>query len=446
MIFEYIKTEGSFFDLDQRVDRFCQTRRLGSKYKRELSEGLYFQVRQEGPIIATLLQILKKKKGFNDEHLNLLTKSAFISAVYLQQNGSSELEIIRRFHEQNLLPEGFLNLFKAILPDLMAIVAAPHPQQTPEEIATAFSMPAFIYDLLAEKYQRAAIIEILASLNRSAPVYLRMVKSPLKQEKTMQELVRKGIAYRKCQLSALGLVFAGNIDLFSLKSFKNGWVAIQDEGSQIVALLSNPQAGQLVLDACCGSGGKSLVFSELMDNEGGVVGVDTRQSMKRKYRTRCKAMGVENATFQLPAQLTKYYPLASFDQVFVDAPCSGSGTLRRKPHLRLQLTAEKIVQLAVEQEKILTEYSRFVKVGGRLYYVTCSIFPQENEQVVAKFLSANPHFGRVEFAVDHDYLNAEKISWAGKNELTLLPHLTETDGFFIAALQRKKENGMTNGQ
>ncbi len=216
-------------------------------------------------------------------------------------------------------------------------------------------------------------------------------------------------------------------------AFVKGWFEVQDLGSQIAAATAGEIAHRQVLDFCAGGGGKTLALAAAMANTGQLFAYDADARRLAETQTRAARAGVRN--LQLRSPLTKD-PLAGLegrmDLVFVDAPCSGSGAWRRRPDAKWRLTGAQFARRQAEQDAVLAAAAPFVKPGGRMIYVTCSVFAEENEDRLAAFLG-----GRPDFTVEPvDLASAE--GWRGSDGfLRLAPRSAATDGFFIATLRRK---------
>jgi 16S rRNA (cytosine967-C5)-methyltransferase len=197
-----------------------------------------------------------------------------------------------------------------------------------------------------------------------------------------------------------------------------------------------------VVDACAGAGGKTLQLAVQMKNRGDLYALDVEEGRMEDLRKRTRRAGVHNVRTQLipvdgPEVDTALAPLkGKADRVLVDAPCSGTGTLRRKPDARYRLTPEMLADHVARQKRLLERFSQLVKPGGRLIYGTCSVLPEENEAVVEDFLARHPDYTVRPVAEE---LGAELGAKVSKGPyLRLAPHLHGTDGFFGAILVRAK--------
>ncbi len=219
-------------------------------------------------------------------------------------------------------------------------------------------------------------------------------------------------------------------------AFQKGWFEVQDEGSQIAALMVAAAPGEQVLDLCAGAGGKTLALAAAMGNKGQVFATDSDRARLAPIFERLKRAGARNV--QVREAGAALDDLAGrMDAVLIDAPCTGSGVWRRRPDAKWKLTDTALAERIGEQAALLLAATRFVKPGGRLVYVTCSLLPDENADQVAAFLADNRDFSAVppvEAASVVPGLRAAARD-AG-NGLVLSPRLTGTDGFFIAVMRR----------
>ena len=233
----------------------------------------------------------------------------------------------------------------------------------------------------------------------------------------------------------------GRLGPDALAAFRDGWFEIQDEGSQLIALACGARPGQTVIDACAGAGGKSLALAAEMHNKGSLHVLDPDAERLEEARRRARRAGVHNlrarsiaAGPEAEAQLQDLAGKA--DVVLVDAPCSGLGTLRRKPDARWRLVPEDPARFAALQRELVRRFAALVRPGGRLVYATCSIGPTENDEV-ADFAAREAGLVPAPIA---PLLGEERARVLGAAEarLTLLPHRHGTDGFFMATFERPR--------
>lgn len=222
------------------------------------------------------------------------------------------------------------------------------------------------------------------------------------------------------------------------EAFQRGRIEIQDEGSQLCALLAGAGPGAQVLDFCAGAGGKTLALAARMDNRGQVFAFDADRNRLAPIFERLKRAGARNVQVRSPASGGLDDLLGRMDRVLVDAPCSGAGVWRRRPDTKWRLTPESLKNRTAEQDAVLRDGARFVRPGGVLAYATCSLLPVENEERVAAFLSAHPEFEAI--PVGEAWSAAVGIATPPSSRgpfLALTPRRTQTDGFFLALLRRQ---------
>lgn len=231
-------------------------------------------------------------------------------------------------------------------------------------------------------------------------------------------------------------------------AFEKGWFEVQDCGSQMAARLCAAQAGEQILDYCAGGGGKTLALAADMGNRGQIHAYDAVGARLAPLSARARRAGLRN--LQIHADAQKLTPLfGAVDCVLLDAPCSGSGTWRRNPDMKWRLTEKELRQRVAQQRRVLAEGAPFVKAGGRLVYVTCSVFDEENNEQIAHFLTENSNFklADVRAAWAQTFAFCGKEERNGEEEKAPVPHFsshgvllspkqTATDGFFISILER----------
>lgn len=218
----------------------------------------------------------------------------------------------------------------------------------------------------------------------------------------------------------------------TIPAFGKGWFEVQDLGSQLAAACAGEIKGKQVLDFCAGGGGKTLALAAAMGNTGQLYAHDSDARRMADVIPRATRAGVRNLQVRSPVEADPLRGLeGKMDVVFVDAPCTGSGTWRRHPDAKWRLSADQLDRRQIEQDAVLDQAAPCVKPGGRLIYVTCSIFAEENEDRVAAFLARNPAFAVKPVALEPV---ADRVTAEGFLRLT--PRTAATDGFFAAILER----------
>ncbi len=239
--------------------------------------------------------------------------------------------------------------------------------------------------------------------------------------------------------SGLGSSVTGSI------AFRNGYFAVQDESSMLASILLQPRAGSLVIDACSGPGGKTTHLAQIMKNRGRLVALDIHPHRLKLIRDACNRLGITIVeTLLIDAAAPPAELLGQADYLLVDAPCSGSGVIRRRPDLRWRIREQDLPVLASQQLKILEGACECVKPGGSMLYSTCSTEPEENDEVVDKFLDGHRQWQPLDIgsqAPQAFLISAEDRERALRGCLQLWPHHHGTDGFYVAAFKNTRQSG-----
>ena len=327
-------------------------------------------------------------------------------------------------------------------------LAQPRPlSEAPAPVAGDY--PDWLDSPLERVFQQDRADEA-APLATRAPVDLRVNTLKTDVEHVLKALASMGAAPSEVMANALRIAAPAAAEraaaVESLPAFAKGWFEVQDLGSQIAAAAAGVVKGRQVLDYCSGGGGKTLALAAAMANSGQIYAYDTDVRRLSEVVRRGQRAGVRNLQIRSPSDSD---PLAGLevrmDVVFVDAPCTGSGTWRRHPDAKWRLTPAQLERRTAEQAEVLSAAQAFVKPGGRLIYVTCSVLAEENEDQVVAFLASHPEF---EPASATDQVAASGlVTGAGMEMLAgraspegfirLTPRSGGADGFFIAVMRRR---------
>ncbi|MCS6804116.1 MAG: 16S rRNA (cytosine(967)-C(5))-methyltransferase RsmB [Acidobacteriota bacterium] len=304
-------------------------------------------------------------------------------------------------------------------------------EQEHEQLAIRYSHPRWLVQKWISQWGREETIRLLQANNATPPVALRF--NPLKAvpEQTRTELEQQGVSL----IASAYAPGAYRIERGATQDYgamvQSGKVYIQDEASQLVASLLAVQPGMRVLDVCAAPGSKATQMAATMLNQGMIVAADVHQHRLRHLQQLSDRLGV---TLIHPVVMDARQPLPLtpaelFDRVLVDAPCSGTGTLRHHPEIKWRLQQDDLTAMAQLQLALLTNAATMLACHGRLVYSTCSLEPEENEQVVEKFLDAHPQFKRLQPTAHPSVLTHT-------GDVRTFPHRHHADGFFAAVLGR----------
>src|SRR5512138_1227856 len=313
-----------------------------------------------------------------------------------------------------------------------------------ERLAAEASLPRWIAALFVQALGPEEGRALAAAMNARAPLTIRANALHGARDDLRARLAAEGVVAEPTRFSPWGLVLDGHANAFALKAFKEGRFEIQDEGSQLIALACGARPGWVVVDACAGAGGKSLALAAEMRNKGSLHALDTDEDRLSEARRRARRAQVHNLrTRPVPAGAEAEAAVADLagnaDVVLVDAPCSGLGTLRRKPDARWRLAEGDPARFAETQRALVMRFARLLRPGGRLVYATCALGRTENEDV-ADFAAREAALRPVPLA---PLLGADRAAALGPcgpdaSRLQLYPHRHGTDGFFLATLERPR--------
>jgi 16S rRNA (cytosine967-C5)-methyltransferase len=308
-----------------------------------------------------------------------------------------------------------------------AIAKAPPPPPPP----VTGEYPQWLAPSLEASFG-AHLAEEMAALQARAPVDLRVNTLKATRPQVLAALQAQGFAAAPTPYSPIGIRLPpgeGGAALATSPLFLSGAFEFQDEAAQIAALLAGAAPGMRVLDLAAGAGGKALAMAAAMGNRGEILAFDDSPARLAPLAERAARAGASCITLA-QGRGGPLWGNGQFDLVFLDAPCSGTGTWRRQPELRWRLTPQRLADLMGIQDRLLDEAARHTTLGGRLAYATCSLCREENEERVAAFLARHPAFRRLEAAA----------AWTGEipglaQDFRASPAATGTDGFYCALLQ-----------
>jgi 16S rRNA (cytosine967-C5)-methyltransferase len=412
---------------DVVVAEFYRARKyLGARDRREIGEAVYGVLRQ-----YRLLSLISERLRGADELSE--GRHGALLAIYLLRFGHRADEAVR----EDLAPlwregAGGVSLEEFILRyhafDLDKAVAPDHA----ERLALIHSLPVAVVRDWIESFAEDEAANLAASSNAPPPVGVRVNTLRCTVAECAVEFTKHGIQAERAQYSPEALVLSKRASLERLPSFERGWFELQDEGSQLIARIVDPKPGQIVVDACAGSGGKSLALAALMRNSGKIHALDVDAARLGNIRDRIRRSG---ASIIVPGISTS--SIGSADLVLVDAPCSGTGTYRRNPAAKLRFSEPALDRLVLLQEELLDRNARFVRSGGKLIYATCSTLSVENDRQIEKFLQRHPDYTLRDV---RGILSDQGIAVALDGRfLRLHPHKHGTDGYFAAVMVRKSD-------
>lgn len=321
-----------------------------------------------------------------------------------------------------------------------AALTTPRADAAPDAIAA--DVPEWLWPAFAAALGDNAVAEGQA-LARRAPIDMRANTLKASRDKVLKRLAH--IELKETALSPFGLRVEPKPGAARLphvqaeEGYRKGWFELQDEASQIAALVAGAKPGEQVLDYCAGGGGKTLALAALMENRGQIYAYDNDRLRLAPIHERLARAGARNVQVRDPQTGSLEDLDGQMDLVFVDAPCTGTGVWRRRPDSKWRLSEKALADRIEEQARVLDAAARFVKPGGRLVYATCSILDAENRDQIEAFLARDTRFARKSAA---DAFAAalpgkpKPVHVSPEGHLTLTPASTDTDGFFLSVVTR----------
>ena len=403
---------------DNLIDQYFRAhRQMGSKDRGFAAETVYGCLRRKGELEALMAPRLPSGLDAPDH-------ARWLVATYLLKYSG--------WSGRALTEAGF--------GDADALVARVRSTKSEDlPFSARINMPDWLADKLVAQYGEAEAIALSEALNRAAQVGIRVNTLRTDRDALMQRLAESGNPCEPMRYSPVGLQRDKRGPLFNTPEFQEGLFELQDEGSQLLSLMTEAKPKEKIMDFCAGAGGKTLGLAAMMQNTGVLYACDISASRLERLKPRLARAGAYNSQpFAIrDEQDPALKRLAGqMDAVLVDAPCSGTGTLRRNPDIKWR--SIDLDLLTRTQASILAAASLLVKPGGRLIYATCSLLEEENGAITQAFLQGHPEFQVLPAA---EILSRQSVPLPDGLEsdgaLRLLTHRHGTDSFYALAMQRK---------
>lgn len=331
---------------------------------------------------------------------------------------------------------GFIN---AVLRNLLrSLENLPMPSEKKDPLlylSVKYSCPQWLIALWQRSYGADCALQLLESLAGHPPVYIRLNNTKGDEAYLLQQLMEENVKAEPITGIPCAASVQNTGSIGKMQAFQDGLFHVQDLSSQLCARLVGAQPGERVIDVCSAPGGKAFTIAETMQNRGTVLAFDKYKGKVRLIRDGAQRLGLDCIKTGVRDALQPKEPLEPADRVLCDAPCSGLGIIRRKPEIRYKLesTLDSLPDL---QYGILSKTSELVKKGGFLFYSTCTLRPKENTGVAERFLREHPEFRPKPLSLPQNLPHAIPEP---EYQLTLMPHVHGTDGFFISSFQRVGE-------
>ena len=309
-------------------------------------------------------------------------------------------------------------------------------KQPIEYLCVEYSFPQWMVERFVRQYGMADTEKLLQYYNQPAPLWIRTNTLKISREALKTQLEQEGLVVSESRYTPEGLQIHSAVNLHQLKAFQQGLFTVQDESSMLVALAAEPDKDMRILDVCSAPGGKSTHMAQLMKNTGSIYACDIHKHRLELIEENCKRLGITNikTVEQDGTVLTRRWQ-EPFDVIVCDVPCSGLGVLGRRADARWSKESEDIAGLCGIQKRILEEAAQLVVPGGTLIYSTCTITPEENQDMVEQFLARHPEY-EADDTITDCWLNMDKET---NGYVQFLPFADDMDGFFIARMVRKED-------
>ena len=430
-----IHRRGAFTDV--ALDRVLRTTKLNSADRRLVTDLVYGTVRRSRSLDALIDQLGKKKAHQQPPDLRTILHIGLYQLRYQERippsaavNTTVELAKENGFKGLAGVVNGLLRQYERLA------TSSGEPLQLPvepvERLGILHSFPDWIIQIWLEQLGVEETEQLCEWFNQSPTIDLRVNTLRVSIEDVETAMQSAGVDVRRVpQLPQALRVVGGTGAIQQLPGFSEGWWTIQDSSAQLVSHLLNPQRGDVVIDACAAPGGKTTHIAELMADEGKIWACDAKASRLKKLKENAQRLQLKSIQICTGDSRNFSQFTNSADSVLLDAPCSGLGTLHRRPDIRWRITPETVHELSILQGELLEQAATWVKPGGVLVYATCTLHPQENEGVIQPFLERHPHW-QIEPPAPNSPLSAFSMP---QGWIKVLPHQHQMDGFFMVRLK-----------
>lgn len=403
-----------------------------------ITEIVYGSVKNRGKLDYVLNQFASTKVKKMDKWTRNILRMSLYQILFLDKvpDSAAVNEAVKLAKHYGHVDKFVNAVLRNILRGMDTIQWLDKAKDPVQYLMVEYSFPQWMVERFIRQYGVEDAEKLCAWYNQPAAMWVRTNTLKTTRAALKQQLEAEGLTVTESRYTPEGLKIENAVNLHQLKAFQQGLFTVQDESSMLVALAAEPMPGQRVLDVCSAPGGKATHMAQLMKNKGTIYACDIHQHRLDLIAENCKRLGISNVELvqQDGTKLTKRWQ-EPFDVILCDVPCSGLGVLGRRADARWAKESEDIAGLCRIQKKILEEAAQLVVPGGTLIYSTCTIAPEENQQMVEQFLKEHPEYELDETLIDC-WLDMDKEE-AGY--VQFLPFVDDMDGFFIARMMRREE-------
>lgn len=379
-----------------------------------------------------------KIKKMNPYTLNLLRLGIY-QLLFLDKIPSFAAvnEIVNLSKKYCKKTTGFINGVLRNIQRNKGKVKLPDPKKnTIRYLSVKYSHPEWLVKTFLKSFDTDFTEKLLQANNTRPDLYIRINTLKISIENCIDFLLKEGYTIKHDNLIPEAVIIKGLHNIESSPLYKKGYIQIQDFSSMLVAKILDPKENEFIIDVCSAPGGKTTHMAQLMNNKGKIIARDIHKHKLKLVENNASRLGIEIInTENFSGDKLDESLLNKVDKVLVDAPCSGLGIIRRKPEIKYHKNDHDINSITNIQYKILTNSSKYLKVGGELVYSTCTIDPRENKDIVNKFLVQNSNFELININKEYrGFIPGE----SDEDTVQLYPNIHNTDGFFISKLKRIK--------
>lgn len=431
------RLEGSTLHADDLIDQELSRNRLQGADRGLLTELVFGVLRHQGTLDHYLRQLVQQPLEKLEQPVLLLLRLGLHQLRYLDRIPAhaavhASVELAKQlFPRAKGMVNGVLRSYLRRAGEL----SLPDPEHQPAAwLAATYSLPEWLADQWLQLLPREEAAQLGTSSLKVPPITLRTNSLRISREVLLSQLQNAGIAAEPCHYAPGGIRLLSRGPVMELPGFHEGFWTVQDEASQLVSLLLDPQPGEQVLDMCAAPGGKTTHLAQLMGDRGQVTATDLNQRRIRKISESAERLDLTCIQALAADALQPAYLYGrQFDRVLLDAPCSGLGVIRRNPEAKWRLTPAEVTRCALRQRLLLETAVTRLKPGGVLVYATCSTAYEEDEAIITDFLSRHPAF-----VIEDDVplLHSHPDICSSDGMLRTWPHRHGCDGFFAARLKR----------
>lgn len=427
---------GAFSDV--ALDRTLQEGELGVLDRRLLTELVYGSVRRQRTLDALLDQLGKKKASQQPPNLRIVLHLGLYQLRYLNHiPASAAVNTTVELAKQNGL-KGLTGFVNGLLRQYIRLAeTGTDPLTLPEDpaakLGTLHSYPDWIVQMWLDQLDFAEAEQLCEWMNRPPHIDLRINPLRTSLEKVEAAMQTANITVQRLPHLPQALRLSESVgSIQALPGFAEGWWMVQDASAQLVSYLVDPQPGEVVIDACAAPGGKAVHLAELMRDQGTIWACDRTPSRLKKLQENAQRLNMQSIHIQVGDSRDQPQFQGLGDRVLLDAPCSGLGTLNRHADARWRQTPERVEELSILQQELLESAITWLKPNGVLVYATCTLHPQENEQVITRFLARHP-----EWQIDPPAPQSPAAAIAApEGWVKVWPQQQLMDGFFMVRLVR----------